>query len=514
VNDIAFASAETVFIAAAGNAYRSDGGGVTWEESFSIYRSVQTVVASPAFAADRTVFLADGAGRLFRSTDGGSVWEEVGRIAQIGGASEADVWLSISPAFPTDPTLWATAETGAYRSTDAGLTWAPFDPGIPVPYGSRLMPNPDYPADPTLEASYPIADPSLLPPDLQYPPTVFAALGETLLQGTMYGLFRSADGGETWMEANAGLPRVAGGHSAVGTDGTLYGTYAGALYRLPPGNASWEFGGLLPEGDTGIGTVHTHDLAATGGVEAPVVLCLTTYDGLFVSRDEGVTWTRMAGEGLPPITFHYPPPLLSMDFAESGVAHMAYSRRLYRTDDGGDTWANVEEVTGVDTLADSPDGRLLALGWSRVYEWLPEPNEWVQHPARFGGKPALVSFSNELLVVAMADEGIHLSQDGGRSWVQIGESELEWAFDYLISPRFDTDHAVYAVETRGLTVSTDAGRTWVEAGEGLPACGEYGSPDCDLMLLGAARFGGGYAVYAAVRQDFHTRIWVARAEGD
>jgi photosystem II stability/assembly factor-like uncharacterized protein len=514
VNDIAFATAETVFIAAAGNAYRSDDSGATWAESFSIYRSVQTVVASPAFATDRTAFLADGAGRVFSSTDGGGVWEEVGRIAQIGGASEADVWISISPAFPADPTLWATAETGTYRSTDGGLTWEPFAPGVEVPYGGRLVPNPHYPDDPTLEVSTPASDSSLLPPGLRYPPTALAASDGTLLLGTTYGLFRSADGGETWAEANAGLPRTAPSHSAVGIDGTLYGTYAGAVYRLSTSGMSWELRGLLPPGKTGLRTVHTHDLAATGGADTPAVLCLTTYDGLHVSLDEGATWARMAGRGLPPVTFHYPPPLLAANFAESGVAHLAYSGRVHRTDDGGETWAELEEVTGVETLTEAPDGRLLALAWSHVYEWRPEQDEWEQHAVWFGGGPALIRFSSESLAVVMAGDRIHLSEDGGRSWAQIGESELEWAFDYLISPRFDADCAIYAVEAAALSVSTDAGRTWVDAGEGLPDCGEYGGPDCDLMLLGAARTDGGYAVYAASRHDFHTRIWMACAEGD
>jgi photosystem II stability/assembly factor-like uncharacterized protein len=516
VNDVAFATPTTVFIVAGDDVYHSDDGGESWALSFSIYRGMRSLAVSPAFAADQTLFAVDGRSLVFRSTDGGETWEEVSRVAQVGGASDADVWLSISPAYPADPTLWATVEGGdAYRSTDSGLSWEPFDPGVPLDYGMRLVPNPDYPDDLTLEAIYPSINQSLLPPDLAYHPTTLVGLGSTLLLGTHYGLYRSADGGETWAEANTGLPRVAAGHLAVGGDGTIYGTYAGALYRLQVGGARWDFQGSLPEGNTGLGTVHTHDLAAVGGADEPTVLALTTYDGLFVSRDGGATWARMAGEGLPPITFHYPPPLLSADFAESGVAHLAYSGNIYRTEDGGGSWAKVEGVTGVEKLVETPDGRLIALGWSAVYEWDPESGAgWVRHPVHFGGEPSTVRFATDLLAVAIAGDNVYLSEDGGRAWTRIGQSELEQAYHYLISPRFDADHAIYAVGAAMLYVSTDAGRTWVEAGQGLPSCEQYGGPDCDVELLESVPFDGGYTVYGAVRHDFHSRIWIARAVMD
>ncbi|MBE9507080.1 MAG: hypothetical protein IMY86_03440, partial [Chloroflexi bacterium] len=144
VSDITFATPEIVFIVAGGNVYRSDDGGITWVESFSIYRMVQSIAVSPEFDADQTVFAVDGASRLFRSADGGGAWEEMTRIAHIGGASDAEVWLSISPIFPADPTLWAVASGTAYRSSDGGQTWEPFDPGVEFGWTVRLVPNPDY----------------------------------------------------------------------------------------------------------------------------------------------------------------------------------------------------------------------------------------------------------------------------------------------------------------------------------------------------------------------------------
>jgi photosystem II stability/assembly factor-like uncharacterized protein len=514
VNDIAFASPEIVFLVGGGNVYRSDDGGRTWAERFSIYRGVQTVAVSPVFAADQTLFVADGASRLFRSTDGGATWEEITRIAQIGGASDAELWLSISPAFPDDPTLWATSFGQAYRSTDGGLTWKPFDPGVPIEGFVRLVPNPNYPADPALEVESPLElDPSLPLPQSLDGPLTFAASDTTLLLGTMYGLHRSTDGGETWAEANTGLARTYVGLPVVLADGTIYGVVRGLqVVRLPVGGTSWERLGTLPTNEAGTVSIAGLDVAG-----APPSLVVTAYYGMFISSDEGVTWERMESEGVPPSSFSHPLPLLSPDFAESGVAHLAYSGRVYRTDDSGDTWTRVEDVTGAGPLIEAPDGRLITFGRGAVYEWDPESGtEWVRHSVHpgFGNDPADVRFCTNQFAVAVMDDDVYLSKDGGRGWTRIGQGELDWSFEHLISPRFDADRAIYGVGEQALYVSTDAGGTWVEAGEGLPFCEYYGGPECDLIFLGAVRTDDGYNIYAAVRDDFHTRIWVARATTD
>lgn len=515
VSDVAFASPEIAFVVAGRNVYRSDDGGATWVESHSVSRAIQSVAVSPAFLADQTVFVVDGASRIFRSTDGGGTWEEITRIDQwLGGASEAVVLLSISPAFPVDPTLWIAAEHQAFRSTDGGLTWEPFDPGVPLDGDIRLVPNPDYPSDPTLEAER--VDPSPSPAVIPYRQTASAANGATLLLGTTNGLYRSADGGEIWAEANTGLPRTAVRLSAVESDGTYYGICADALYRLQPGGARWELLSMLPYYDNRFNMTSVYGMEVIAGADAPAVVAITTYYGLFISRDGGVTWEHMSGEGLSPGIISDSLPLLSSNFAESGVAYIVHYGKIYRTDDSGNSWVIVEGVSGAKSLVETPDGRLIALGWSAAYEWDPElGDEWVRHyPVRFSGEPTMVRFITDLMAVAIAGDDIYLSEDGGRSWVCIGRIELDEFYDYLISPRFDNDHAIYAHRGAMLYVSTDAGNTWVEIGEGLPACDYYDSPDCDVILVGAETFTDGYNLYAVVRHDFKSWVWVARAEGD
>jgi len=504
INDVWFATPTTVFIVADGDVYRSDDSGTTWTLSLSTYRGMRSVAASPAYAADRTVFAADGRSILLRSTDGGETWEELAQIAPVGGASDADVYLSISPAYPADPTLWAVVEGGvAFRSTDGGLTWEEFDPGFALPPMTRLMPNPNYPDDPSLEpvgpATYEGVD---LPEGLPSPATALAESDGTLLVGTTRGLYRSTDAGGTWAAVNTGLPAAPAGAVAVAPDGALYASVGGdpRLFHLPPNGARWEPLSLLP------GEPAVYGVSAS----APPALVVTTDAGLAVSRDGGQTWTQAAGEGLPPADPYRLSPLPAADFAASGVAYLIYNGRIYHTGDGGDSWQEVEEVADVEALTETPDGRWIGLARDAVYERDPETGQWTSYPSRFDGAPATVRFVTDQLAVAVADGSLYLSQDGGRSWSLIGESSLDYASGYLISPRFDADRAIYARGATAIYVSTDAGLTWVEAVEGLPPCEYYDSPECDVVLLGAAPTETGYILYASVRHDFHTRIWAAR----
>jgi len=517
VGDIGFATPEIVFLVATGNVYRSDDGGATWAESLSIYRAIQSIVISPEFAADQTIFAVDGGSRLFRSTDGGGAWEEVTRIAQIGGASDELVWLSISPAYPADPTLWANVLGTAYRSTDDGLSWASFDPGVPLTRESRLVPNPDYSTNPALGVlNYGTAEWSPLPDALLSQPTLLITSSTTLLLGTQRGLFRSTDDGATWSEANAGLPPASIELLTIASDGTsvIYATVSldPRLFRLPAGGTGWEPLGLLPSSNIP-GAWSTAMDVATGAGEKPV-LVLKTWDGLFVSRDDGATWDRLQGAGLPT---WYSLPLLSADFdVLEGVAHVVADGTVYRSDDGGDSWARVEGVSDVVRLVEAPDRRLVGLAPSAVYEWDPALGpEWVSYPADFGNRPPIVlkllsaRFVTDLLAVVVVGGDVYLSEDSGRDWTRIGHCEFDYP-SYLSSPRFDADHAIYATDSLMVYVSTDAGGTWVEAGKGLPAC-EYAGPECGFELLWAKRFDDGYNLYARVTQDFYSRIWVARA---
>ncbi|NEP18647.1 MAG: hypothetical protein F6J97_17380 [Leptolyngbya sp. SIO4C1] len=133
-----------------------------------------TLVPSPSYASDRTLFLGTQKGRIYRSTDGGRSYDPVGQIeAQAGNESP---YLVISPNFAADQTLYMTGPAGVYQTTDAGQTWQPVtDAAQFQTKGSfRLAISPDYAQD------------------------------QMLLLATSAGLYQTVDAGRSW-QAVTGL---------------------------------------------------------------------------------------------------------------------------------------------------------------------------------------------------------------------------------------------------------------------------------------------------------------------
>jgi photosystem II stability/assembly factor-like uncharacterized protein len=109
-----------------GGLYRSEDSGQTWEESSDglAARSMSTLLVSPAFHQDRTLFAAGIEDGVLRSRDGGETWER----ASEGLPGPQVLSLTFSPRFGEDRTLMAALSDGVFRSTDAGTTWSQIGP--------------------------------------------------------------------------------------------------------------------------------------------------------------------------------------------------------------------------------------------------------------------------------------------------------------------------------------------------------------------------------------------------
>ena len=123
------------------------------------------LAVSPNFEDDHTVFAGLTPQGLIRSTDGGTTFSTVWSSE---GSSVAA--LALSPDFHRDATVFASLGTGGlYRSTDRGLNWQSVG-GRVVTGRVAIVVSPAYDSDRTLYA------------------------------GGQQGLFRSRDGGDSWMK--------------------------------------------------------------------------------------------------------------------------------------------------------------------------------------------------------------------------------------------------------------------------------------------------------------------------
>jgi photosystem II stability/assembly factor-like uncharacterized protein len=116
-----FATSPYVFAGGHGGILRSADGGVTW--SLATLPTppplVSTLVVSPQFVQDGTVFAGTVEDGVFRSNDRGTHW-----TAWNFGLLDLSIFaLAVSPNFSYDDTLFAGTEIGIFRSTNGGRAW-------------------------------------------------------------------------------------------------------------------------------------------------------------------------------------------------------------------------------------------------------------------------------------------------------------------------------------------------------------------------------------------------------
>ena len=242
--------------------------------------SIDSIVLSPNFAIDRTIFVVGGGG-IFRSTDGGASWQ------QLHGGLPHDKYyeyyapsisLAISPDFATDRTLFAgifvsnSVGYGVYRSTDAGDTWQPMWQGLTHLRVNRVTVSPDFATDRTVVAR---------------------SYYQNLLQWTGgQSLFRSTNGGQTW-------EMIASGTTSDGSDlppieeilpalakpvRFRSGGYGQAIERTTDGGQTWQTVFTLPSG------MYPLEIVTSPSFELDQSVYVLFHASLLRSTDSGQTW--------------------------------------------------------------------------------------------------------------------------------------------------------------------------------------------------------------------------------
>ncbi|HMA42585.1 MAG TPA: hypothetical protein VKO86_01115 [Gemmatimonadales bacterium] len=237
----------------------------------------------------QVAYVGAASGGVWKTEDGGVHWRAVfdSEPAQAIGA------LAIAPS--AHNTIWAgTGETffirsmttlgnGVYRSTDAGRSWTHM--GL----------------DSTGRIARIVIDPQN--PDV----VLVCALGRAYGPSAERGVYRTADAGKTWarvlfVDANTGCSDLA----------------------IDPGDPNTLFAGMW---QFEIKTWHLQ----SGGPGS----------GLWVSRDGGVTWKRLAGHGLPAASHAVGKVAVAVAPSDPNVVYTLIEDAdptLYRSADRGNTW--------------------------------------------------------------------------------------------------------------------------------------------------------------------------------
>jgi photosystem II stability/assembly factor-like uncharacterized protein len=406
--------------------------------------------------------------------------------------------VAISTLATIDGTIYAgTQVEGVYASTDDGLTWTPRNAGIETLEVTTIVGQPGHLFAGTFGGGvFRSVDDgqTWLPPSNAADLAVTAMVAESpyLLAGTIdEGVYRSSDGGETWTQTLPGFTSIQA--MCLSGDTILASTY-GYTYGSTDGGATWfyvnalegagvwsyfcqdslivagavnqifkstDYGNTFTTIDLNFsfGVVNIYSITRTGNT----FFMATSYDGIYQSTDEGLTWSP-ANQGMGPkdaravvvsesstliAGTHYVGVYRSIDLGLSwsksvtgfpagssiltllttGPSVYAGTRDgIYRTDDHGDSWTKLS-AAGNDTINYSTvrglcekDGTIFAGTFlqfhSTVYKSTDKGVTWT--PSGSGLPPNLTFVSDMVTsgdnLIASTDEGIYYSPDDGDHW--------------------------------------------------------------------------------------------------
>ena len=318
-------------------------------------------------------FVGTAGGGVFRTKDGGAHWDDVwaGRpVGSIGAVAIAPhhrdvVWVGTGEANPRNDVSYGD---GVYLSRDGGTTWQ--HRGLSgTSQIARIVVDP--------------RDPNA---------ALVAALGDVFADSPDRGVYRTTDGGRTWTKT------LFVGPSSGASDLASSAKRPNVVFA-----GIWEYRRTGWSGTSG----------------GPL-------DGLYRSVDDGATWTKLTGHGLP-----------SGDTGRVGVAvapgdpNRVYAiiestqGLLWRSDDGGDTWRRVSS----DTLLD-------------------------QRPFYYTHLYVDPTNADHLLAVSVE---LAESRDGGKTWRTVSSAvhgdhhDLWWAAD---------GRRIANANDGGTAISIDGAKTW------------------------------------------------------
>jgi len=379
--------------------FRSPDRGVTWQRPFD-----GPTAGLPAFSLlldldDPSRIYVGRTNEVLTGTDGGLTWSS--HIFSINDPPPGPVrTLAASPAAPE--TIYAGLIGALFRSVDRGATWTFTGPG-----------------------SSDVLDLVVDPDD----PDVAHLIGRRFAASSQprTGIFRTTDGGATWLPLTGGLageplslaldPRDA--------DRVLAGTTEGPFQR-PATAQPWT---AL---DTGFFARPVRDLDLSPA-DPDLVLWVDTLGNGFRSVDGGVSWERIS-QTVASLTVH--PSEASRVYGSSTLPEpFLVSRNGGQTLDTGSfplSAADDRETVTFRALAvdpTDPDTLFVSDRFFRVF-------------------PFLVT----------ERENVRRSRNGGATWQGIWNRQGLAALDLTVDP-FDSD-VLYAATDQGLRVSRSAGDLW------------------------------------------------------
>ena len=423
--------------------FYSDDSGKSWQEyskglkadaqAYQLERPYYSELQlSPAFASDRTVFLA-GYNGLFKSSDGGQKWQELDTLS-----AKSIVGLGISPDYANDSTVAiGTYIWGAYLSDDGGKDWRDINQGLEefqrikrftgISRVFEMVFSPNYASD------------------------------KTMFSSSWYGLYKSTDGGNNWNEISwqeiqpKRKPWWTRASQAVtiavspnfAEDNTVYlGTMDGHILKSTNGGDNFALVGKLDNAAI--------SLVVSPNFASDKILYAGIPNGLYQSQDGGASWQAASNgivwlEGLDEEKEGTVKLAISPNYQADRTLFVGTAGGVFTTTNGGETWQQLINTGYGD------DGYIEGIDLSPDYQ------------------------SDRTLIVSVRGKGLFKSVDAGKTFTEVGQDLIDnnhllanmYGFPLIaasmpiqFSPAYKVDRTIYGYAENRIFQSQDAGNTW------------------------------------------------------
>lgn len=391
-------------------------------------------------------------GGFYRSVDGGRHWRMVnGRdVNKLPSNRDDDHGADCGPEFnpQNENILLVSRDMGLVRSTDAGLTYtkvSDIQPGA-IAWNARNG--------------------------------AYAMFGG--LDGKLYG---SSNTGATWSEVtgwesvNLMIHELYIDPSTTAANPTVYASTAQGIYKSVNGGTTWV------QKNSGLDSTDIIDMGYGMNGNAIILYCLT--DAVYKSTDGAATWTPV-NTGLPGGIWYS---ALAVYTGDPDIAYVGSHEdegpTIYKTTDGGAHWV----LKLIDPSSPSfPVTSSVERDWVTLhYGW-----GWGEAPHQLN-----VCLTNPNVVAFSEDARTFRSDDGGNHWFCCNNEESpassDWwkstgyevtnTYNYYIDPRNHNRHYICYTDI-AFARSEDAGQTWRWSANGSPWGNTFYAIACDPTASG------------------------------